>query len=154
VLDIFNVKPPKDKIFEKEKWGKAKDNLTNALADDHFLDNAEKKLPENITTSLGKKPKSNSIKIDNETSSFFTILEVFTYDFPGLLFSITNALYKSHVNVNIAMISTKVDQVVDVFYIQSLENGAKIETQQELEHIKNVVLNCLPQIEPLFNGTD
>ena len=146
VLDIFKVKPPKDKIFEKEKWEKAEKDLIHALGDDHFLDNAVKKLPRIIKTPSGKKPKQNSIQIDNETSSFFTIVEVFTYDFPGLLFSITNALYQSNANINVAMVSTKVDQVVDVFYIQDFEHDLKIKTKEGLEQIKNVVLKSLPQI--------
>ena len=146
ILDIFKVKQPKDQLFEKEKWEKTKKDLIKALGDDHFLDNAINKLPENIIISSGKTPKANSIQIDNQTSSFFTIVDVFTYDFPGLLFSVTNALFKNNVNVNVAMISTKVDQVVDVFYIQSLEDNAKIETQKELEKIKHEILNSLPEI--------
>ena len=31
--------------------------------------------------------------MDNETSSFFTIIEVVTFDFPGLLFRVTDALF-------------------------------------------------------------
>ena len=33
------------------------------------------------------------VKVDNTASSFFTIIEVFAEDFPGLLFRITNALF-------------------------------------------------------------
>ncbi|MCP4673640.1 MAG: HD domain-containing protein, partial [Desulfobacula sp.] len=146
VLDIFKVKAPKDKIFEKEKWEKAENDLIQALGDDHFLDNAVKKLPRKIKTPSGKKPKPNSIQIDNEISSFFTIVEVFTYDFPGLLFSVTNALYQINANVHVAMVSTKVDQVVDVFYIRNFENDLKIETKEGLAQIKNAVLKSLPQI--------
>jgi len=147
VLDIFKVKQPRDKIFEKETWKKTQNDLTRALKDDRFLDNAVKKIPKMIKVSSGKIPRPNSIKIDNETSSFFTIIEVFTYDFPGLLFSITNALYQSRTDVNVAMISTKVDQVVDVFYIKGLENDTKIETEKGLEQIKNAILKSLPKIE-------
>jgi [protein-PII] uridylyltransferase len=146
VLDIFKVTPPKDRIFEKEKWEKAENDLIRAINDDHFLDNELKKIPRMIRVSSGKNPEPNTIRIDNETSSFFTIIEVFTYDFPGLLFSITNALYRSHNNVNVAMVATKVDQVVDVFYVRSIENDAKIETQQRLEQIKNAILKSLPHI--------
>ncbi|CCK82437.1 [protein-PII] uridylyltransferase [Desulfobacula toluolica] len=146
VLDIFKVIPPKDRIFEKEKWEKAENDLIKAIEDDHFLDNEFKKIPRIIRVSSGQDPEPNTVRIDNETSSFFTIIEVFTYDFPGLLFSITNALYRSNVNVNVAMVSTKVDQVVDVFYVKSIENDAKIETKQGLEQIKNAILKSLPQI--------
>ncbi len=146
VLDIFKVKPPKDRIFEKEKWEKAENDLIQAIRDDHFLDNALDKIPRILRVSSGKKPEPNTIRIDNETSSFFTIIEVFTYDFPGLLFSITNALYRNHINVNVAMVATKVDQVVDIFYIQSIENDTKIETRQKLTQIKKAILNSLPDI--------
>ncbi len=146
VMDIFKVKPPKDRIFEKEKWEKAQEDLVHAINDDHFLDNALDKIPQEIQVSSGKNPKPNTIRIDNEISSFFTIIEVFTYDFPGLLFSITNALYRSHTNVNVAMVATKVDQVVDVFYVKSLANDAKIESEQELALIKKAILESLPHI--------
>jgi [protein-PII] uridylyltransferase len=147
ILDIFKVKQPRDKIFEEETWEQTRKDLVHALGDEHFLDRAIKKIPKKIKLPSGKIPRPNSIEIDNETSSFFTIVEVFTYDFPGLLFSITNALYQSHTDVNVAMISTKIDQVVDVFYIRSLKNDSKIETKQELEQIKKVILESLPLIE-------
>jgi [protein-PII] uridylyltransferase len=146
ILDIFNVKPPRDKIFEREKWEKAEKDLLNAIRDDHFLDRALDKIPRTIQVSSGKTPEPNTIKIDNETSSFFTIIEVFTYDFKGLLFSITNALYRSRTNVNVAMVATKVDQVVDIFYVRSIDSDGKIETETELEQIKHAILNSLPKI--------
>ncbi len=147
VLDIFTVKPPKDRLFETEKWEKAEADLIQALQDDHFLDNALGRIPRTLTVSSGKNPEPNTVRIDNDTSSFFTIIEVFTYDFPGLLFSVTNALYRSRTNVNVAMVATKVDQVIDIFYVRSLDNGAKIETEQELEQIKTAILISLPQIK-------
>jgi len=146
VLDIFKINPPKDTIFEKEKWEKAENDLTHAINNDDFLNNALNKIPRTIRVSSGKSPEPNTIRIDNKTSSFFTIIEVITYDFPGLLFSITNALYRNHTNVNVAMVATKVDQVVDIFYIRSLENDAKIENEKKLLQIKDAILKSLPPI--------
>ncbi|OGR33786.1 MAG: bifunctional uridylyltransferase/uridylyl-removing protein, partial [Desulfobacula sp. RIFOXYB2_FULL_45_6] len=147
VLDIFTVKPPKDRLFETQKWEKTEADLIQALKEDHFLDNALGRIPRTLTISSGKTPEPNTVRIDNETSSFFTIIEVFTYDFPGLLFSVTNSLYRSRINVNVAMVATKVDQVIDIFYVKSLENDAKIETEQELEEVKTAILISLPQIK-------
>ncbi|HCY88131.1 MAG TPA: [protein-PII] uridylyltransferase, partial [Desulfobacteraceae bacterium] len=121
ILDIFNVRPPKDRLFEKEKWEKTEKQLSQALEDDHYLDKALKKIPKTLTVSSGKRPEPNQVRIDNETSSFFTIVEVLTYDFPGLLFAVTNALYRNGLNVNVAVVGTKVDQVVDTFYVKGLE---------------------------------
>ncbi|MBU1195577.1 MAG: [protein-PII] uridylyltransferase [Proteobacteria bacterium] len=145
-LDIFKVTPPKDKLFEKEKWEKTEKDLMLAISDDHFLDRALAKIPRTIQVPSGHRPEPSIVRIDNETSSFFTIIEVLTYDFPGLLFSITNALYRNNIDVNVAMAATKVDQVIDVFYVKSLENDAKIETEKGLEQIKHAILESLPQI--------
>lgn len=105
------------------------------------------KIPTKVTISSGSRPEPNQVRIDNETSSFFTIIEVLTYDFPGLLFAITNALYRSGINVNVAMVATKVDQVIDVFYVRNIEGDQKIESKEKLNQIKTAIINRLPQIQ-------
>ena len=108
ILDVFNVRPPQDRLFEKEKWEKAERELNQAIEDDHYLDKTLVKIPASITVSPGRRPEPNQVRIDNETSSFFTIIEVLTYDFPGLLFAVTNTLYRNGLNVEVAMVATKV----------------------------------------------
>ncbi len=148
ILDIFHVRPPQDQLFEKEKWEKAEQDLGHALEDDHYLDKALERIPSTLTMSSGRRPEPNQVRIDNETSSFFTIIEVLTYDFPGLLFAVTNVLYRSGLNVNVAMVGTKVDQVIDIFYVKDLDGDMKVESQEKLELIKTSIINRLPQIEP------
>lgn len=145
-LDIFKVQPPKDRIFEAEKWEKAEKDLQSAIRDDRFLEKGCDRIPEQVTITKGNSPEPNQVKIDNETSSFFTIIEVFTYDFPGLLFAVTNSLYKSGLDVKIAKVATKVDQVVDIFYVRSCEDEQKIESPERLEAIENSILQTLPEI--------
>ncbi|MBT3387432.1 MAG: [protein-PII] uridylyltransferase [Desulfobacula sp.] len=147
MLDLYTVKPPKDRVFEAEKWKKAEADLIQALGEDHFLDKALSKIPKILNVPSGQKPEPNKVRIDNELSSFFTIVEVLTYNFPGLLFSVTNALYRSGVKVDVAMVATKVDQVIDIFYVRSIETYNKIETEQRLEQIKIAILKSLPQIQ-------
>ncbi|MBF0469353.1 MAG: hypothetical protein HQK61_10800, partial [Desulfamplus sp.] len=150
-LDIFKVMPPKDKIFENEKWSKAEKEFQQAINDDAFLERLTDKLPRSIDPKSGQIPIPNDVRIDNETSSFFTIIEVFAYDFPGLLFAITNVLYKLKLDVRVAMVATKIDQVVDVFYVKSVENG-KIDDPWQQEEIKNAILEALPSFH--HQGTE
>lgn len=146
ILDIFKVMPPQDRIFEREKWEKVEKDLFQALNDDHFLDNALGQIPTTLAVASGKPPEPSQVRIDNETSSFFTIIEVLTYDFPGLLFAITNALYRSNLNVNVAVVGGKVDQVMDIFYVKDVNGDQKIETDERLAQIKTAILNSLPHI--------
>ncbi len=146
ILDIFKVMPPRDLIFEREKWEKTEKDLTHALEDDHFLDKALEKISDTLAVSSCKTPETNQVRIDNKTSSFFTIIEVLTYDFPGLLFSVTNALYRNGLDVNVAMVGGKVDQVIDIFYVKDINDDQKIESEKKLNQIKASILNSLPHI--------
>ena len=83
------------------------------------------------------------ITVDNTSSSFFTIIEVVTYDYSGLLFNITDALFACELNIWVAKIATKADQVVDVFYVWDL-NGQKVDSEDQVEKIKTTLLDRLP----------
>ena len=146
-VDIFEVKPPPDLVFEDERWARAEKNLTSALAGQLNLTAALKKK----VSRYGTKKRPTAIRpqrviVDNKSSGFFTIVEVFSYDFPGLLYSITDALYRSQLDIWVAKISTKVDQVVDVFYVRDF-NGQKAASAQQERMIKRDIE------EKLFNLT-
>ncbi|MDL2123189.1 MAG: HD domain-containing protein, partial [Deltaproteobacteria bacterium] len=142
-LDIFKVKPPLDQIFETERWDKAEANLKSALAGELNLTEA---LKEKMSAYQSLRPRAskrpNRIVIDNEGSSFFTIIEVFANDFPGLLFSITDALFRCGLDVWVSKISTKVDQVVDVFYVRDFD-GQKVDAPDRVLAIKKALSDVL-----------
>jgi [protein-PII] uridylyltransferase len=143
-LDIFKVKPPPDQIMEDEKWARAEKNLATALSGELNLGAAlEKKVAAYRNSHRRISNKPHRVTVDNTSSSFFTIIEVFTYDFPGLLFSITDALYHCGLNIWVAKIATKADQVVDVFYVRDL-NGDKVDEPDQVTEIKAAVLERLP----------
>ena len=142
-LDIFKVEPPSDQIFESEKWDRAEKNLANALSGGLDLGKA---LDKRTSVYLSKRPASlgrpHHVIVDNETSSFFTIIDVFAYDFPGLLFLITDALFRCKLDVWVAKIGTKIDQVVDVFYVRDFD-GQKVDSPEHVSEIKKTILNVL-----------
>jgi [protein-PII] uridylyltransferase len=142
-LDIFKVKPPPDPLLEDEKWNRTATNLGAALSGELDLAAALKKKVRayrNGKAGLDKKP--HQVTVDNTSSSFFTIIEVFTYDFPGLLFSVTDALYRRDLNIWVAKIATKADQVVDVFYVRDV-NGQKVDLPDQVANIKMAIMERL-----------
>jgi [protein-PII] uridylyltransferase len=146
-LDIFKVKPPPDQIMEAEKWDRTEKNLAAALSGELNLAAAlQKKGTALRYSSIRRYKKPHRVEVDNTGSSFFTIIEVFTYDFPGLLFGITDALYHCELNIWVAKIATKADQVVDVFYVWDL-NGDKVDSPDQVTKIKAAILERLPPME-------
>ena len=145
-LDIFTVKPPLDRIFENERWAIAERNLEAALSEDLDLTAAlQDKISRYKTLTPKASKRSHRVVVDNSSSSFFTIIEVFTYDFPGLLFSITDALFQAGLDIWVAKISTKIDQVVDVFYVRDVY-GQIVDSSEQVESIKTAILERLPKI--------
>ena len=79
------------------------------------------------------------VAIDNHSSDFCTIIDVFAHDRPGLLYTLTRTIYETGLSVVLAKIATHLDQVVDVFYVtdfqgKKLEKGDRLRSlQRELE---------------------
>jgi [protein-PII] uridylyltransferase len=145
-LDIFHVKPPPDQLFEKDRWTRAEKDLNAALSGRLDLSKALAKKMKGHRTIRPKASKlPHHIVVDNHSSSFFTIIEVFTYDFPGLLFTLTDAIFESGLDIWVAKISTKVDQVVDVFYVRDVD-GQKVDAENQVAAIKTAIEKRLPEV--------
>ncbi|CAD7847012.1 MAG: [Protein-PII] uridylyltransferase (EC 2.7.7.59) / [Protein-PII]-UMP uridylyl-removing enzyme [Olavius algarvensis Delta 4 endosymbiont] len=151
-LDIFKVQPPPDQLFEKETWQKAAAVLEKALAAEFELDTAiaARAIPRtNIHGPVTWRP--TEINVDNEASNYFTIIEIFTYDAPGLLFTITDTLFKCGLDVWVAKIATQVDQVADIFYVRDID-GQKVDDPEEVENLKKQISLVLTEIENRNSG--
>jgi [protein-PII] uridylyltransferase len=135
---------PVTKIYEDEVWIAVEKNLTAAISGELDL---ESELEEKIMTyQLELSPtaqRPHRVKIDNKSSSFFSIIEVFTYDYKGLLFRLTDILYKNNLDIWIAKIATKADQVVDVFYVRNVLGG-KIQNDEDVKRITDSIYKILP----------
>jgi [protein-PII] uridylyltransferase len=83
------------------------------------------------------------VEIDNKSSSFYTIIEVFAYDCKGLLFRIADAVTRCGLNISVAKIATKVDQVVDVFYVRDAHDG-KVDDPRRTAAVREAILSVLP----------
>jgi [protein-PII] uridylyltransferase len=145
-LDIFTVTPPPDQIFEEERWQRVEKNMQEALAG--RLDMADLIRREKERSSLERRgitEQKPHIVVDNQSSSFYTIVEVFSYDFPGLLYRITDTIFKANLNIWVAKIATHVDQVVDVFYVRDDEER-KIEEPAQIAELKNAIEAVLPSM--------
>ncbi len=63
--------------------------------------------------------------VDEESSDFYTIIEVYTWDRPGVLYAITDELFHLGLSIQLAKITTPGAQVADVFYVTNLD-GEKL----------------------------
>jgi [protein-PII] uridylyltransferase len=84
----------------------------------------------------GRRP--TEIFLDNEVSDSYTVIDVFADDKPGLLFVLAKVLVQLGLSIHMARIGTRLDQVVDVFYVTNAQ-GDKISSGNESEHIQAIL---------------
>ncbi|MBI5062527.1 MAG: hypothetical protein HZB87_03395, partial [Desulfatitalea sp.] len=79
---------------------------------------------------------------NNVALDIFTIIEVSAWDFPGLLYRITDAIFRCRLDIWVAKIATQVDQVVDVFYVRSFD-GEKVDASDDVRRIRETIAAVL-----------
>jgi len=87
------------------------------------------------TRPLPKAREATEVRVDNETSDSCTIIDVFADDRQGLLFVITNAIFQLGLSIHAARISTRLDQVADVFYVTD-HAGKKLQDHAQIERVR------------------
>ncbi|MBI4715640.1 MAG: [protein-PII] uridylyltransferase [Nitrospirae bacterium] len=75
------------------------------------------------------------VEVDNESSDAFSIIDVFAADKQGLLYVITRTLHDLGLSICSSKIATKVDQIVDVFYVRDL-SGEKVTEPERVQKVK------------------
>jgi [protein-PII] uridylyltransferase len=94
---------------------------------------------ESVEASLRLTALSNDVRIDNQASADATVIEVYTFDRSGLLYSLARRLHDLELTIWHSKIATNIDQVVDVFYVTN-RGGGKIEDAARLEHVRQEML--------------
>ncbi|MBI1390429.1 MAG: [protein-PII] uridylyltransferase [bacterium] len=87
-------------------------------------------------TVLGRSSFKNRVKILNDASARFTILEMHCVDQRGLLQKTTSVISSMNMNIDFARIVTQGNRVIDVFYITD-SAGDKISGSEALDSLKS-----------------
>jgi [protein-PII] uridylyltransferase len=140
-LDTLQVNSPQGFVItDDNRWNRLKDDMRNVLEGKVRVQSlVEKRRKSNLTMEKTKPRFPTRVEIDNEVSVDYTVLDIYTHDKVGLLYSITNALSDLGLYIGVAKISTKVDQVADVFYVRDIF-GQKITSEDKLAEIKGRLL--------------
>lgn len=142
-LDVLLVERLPDPLHAGELWEKVEYDLVQSLADRAYLNGllAERRRP-SLLQQKGLPRKEDKIVVDEDASEFYTIIEVYSWDRPGVLHAITNTLYELDVSIQLAKISTPGAQVADIFYVTDM-SGNKLIHPELHESIRERLIECL-----------
>jgi [protein-PII] uridylyltransferase len=105
--------------------------------------------PYDFTQAFAKKQKSRApfydasemgtqISIDQRAARKYTLLDVQTADYPGLLYRIASAIADTGIALVSARVTTEKGAALDTFYLCD-RNGKKIESEEMLEKLTREV---------------
>ncbi len=139
ILDVFRISHQgrAEVVMDSGKWSRMELSLERVLKGK--ADVAE--LVGRSRPSWSHRPPvrvPTHVRWDNAASDDFTIVEVYTQDRPGVLFTITYLLSTLGFAIHLAKISTDVDQVADVFYVADGE-GRKILDEGRLQALSDAL---------------
>ncbi|MCE5334351.1 MAG: [protein-PII] uridylyltransferase [Desulfobacteraceae bacterium] len=144
--DILIVEKIPDPLHPDDLWSKVENDLVCALEDPAHLENIlQSRRKPSLLLAKNVPRKDDRVIVDEEASDSYTLIEVYTWDRPGVLHSITDALYRLDLTIQLAKISTPGAQVADVFYVTDLSGGKLMDFDRH-ERIRQTLLRCLSEI--------
>jgi len=144
VLDILQVNSPQGFVItDQGRWARLESDLRQVLEGGVRVSNlvAKRRRP-SILSEKAKPTVPARVEIDNEVSSDYTVIDIYAHDQVGLLYSITSTLTRLGLYIGVSKISTKVDQVADVFYVKDIF-GQKLSNPAKLEEIRHELLSAI-----------
>ncbi|QDU60945.1 Bifunctional uridylyltransferase/uridylyl-removing enzyme [Planctomycetes bacterium Pan216] len=89
--------------------------------------------------------ETTQVVVDSKGSEEFTIIEIFTPNRRGLLYTMAKSLHRLGLRVHLAKIATYSDEVVDVFYVQE-NDGRKVDSEGREKGIKEQLVDDIHRL--------
>jgi [protein-PII] uridylyltransferase len=122
-IDRFEVEPAFHGDVDEERWRRFRHTLRRALEGRLWLEERVREKRRTYPPTDVEVP--TEIRIIDDASDFFTIVEVETADRIGLLHDLAHAFEDLGLDVHLAKVATYGPRVVDAFYVRDLE-GRKL----------------------------
>ncbi|MGH7905994.1 MAG: [protein-PII] uridylyltransferase [Candidatus Binataceae bacterium] len=145
-LDVFRVSHGVGQMgMEEERWIRVERDLEQVLSGAREV--ADLAAAARATRSSRRRfvrRVPTEVTVDNRSSEQFTVVDVFTQDELGLLFTITHTFFKLGLIIHLARISTNADQALDVFYVSDT-SGGKITDLKLMRELRETLISRLTE---------
>lgn len=131
VVDTFKVGPPVDPLYSGQVWREVRKDIQA------FLDGGKNMAQ--FCSRYNVQPGSGSrfrICVDNNSSDFYTILEVIAPNHPCLTLQLCICLSRLELDISHAVISTHMEQAMHVFHVRDSHGSKIIHNRKDL--IRNI----------------
>ncbi|MEW6665697.1 MAG: [protein-PII] uridylyltransferase [Thermodesulfobacteriota bacterium] len=142
-FDIYEVTNPLDPLREEEMWNKVFDDALLAVEDRLPLDEWINRKDRTGLSTMGTYPNPHKqVRIDNEASDFFTLIEVLGGARAGLLYDLAKEIHSQGLDIRFARVNRDKEKTTGVFYVRDA-SGQKVSERADMERIESGILTVI-----------
>jgi [protein-PII] uridylyltransferase len=142
-FDIYEVTNPKDPYREEETWDKIGEAIEQALDDRLPLDDMiQRKVRKPLVSKRYPGPQARKVRINNEISDFFTVIEISAGTDVGLLYKVAKGIFSLGLDIRFAKFNSDEEKMMGNFYVMD-SSGQKIHGEDQIAEIKQALLDVL-----------
>jgi [protein-PII] uridylyltransferase len=156
VVDVLEVVPAAARPFEELDWQTVERDLN--LAINYRLDVGyqlyQKLHPQTYGSPRQVQQLERKAVIDNKTSQYYTLIEVYGGDSRGVLYQLTQTLADFGLTIHRARIATEVEQLIDIFYVKT-QAGEKLSDPSAIAKVRMTLMHIIgaEEAEPETAGS-
>ena len=146
-LDTFTTRDRYGRpITDAARWKRVEDDLARVLSGAVDVEQviAERRerssLPERVLPRV-----RTEIKVDNDVSNEFSVVDVYTEDRLGVLYTITHTLAALALDIQLSKVATEASRVADVFYVRE-QGGGKL-SPDRVDEVKLALGEALGRLQ-------
>ena len=146
-LDLFRIrKEPDGAVTDQRRIASIRADLEAVLAGQVSVDALLARRPRAPSIVDRAKPEvpPTEVRVDNEISAIFTVLDIFTEDKPGVLYTITRTLAEHGLDIHRSRVGVAGDRVADIFYVRDIATGGKLTDPARLNALADALKKGLP----------
>jgi len=139
-VDVFLVQEPAEGLYLEDLWQRIRRAVSYALTGKLSLEYRLEQKRSSPMNMPSRAPKSRRmVRLDNEFSDFYTLVEVAAPDRLGLLHDLGLSICAHHLRIHLARIATSAGRVHDVFYVRT-DEGLKLSDPTRMDELKKALL--------------
>jgi [protein-PII] uridylyltransferase len=143
-FDLYDVTNPLDPLREEEMWSRVLQDARQAMENRLPLDDLISRKAQTVSFDeiLSPYHPAEKIRVDNEGSDFFTILEVGGGIRTGLLYELAKKIFSLGLDIRFAKVNSDKEKMTGVFYVRDA-SGQKIYEDSLMEKVQREIMGVL-----------
>jgi [protein-PII] uridylyltransferase len=144
-LDVFRVRDSVGRpVTDVARWNKVREDLEAVLSGQVKAEALVASRPRADSIAAWRTPAvPTELKLDNEVTRDFTVLEIVTEDRPGTLYAIARTLFVEGLDIHRSKIASEANRAIDVFYVRDKATMEKLTDPARMQRIKSRLLDLL-----------